>query len=446
MNKTIAALGTNELFYSENLICCSSQERRSLLDADIILYSPSFFSWRTYSSSEQLSGVSYMRFMDDIDHWQTEKKKAIQEGKTIFQFCSRSNPFTLNHGENNIEPFDPLAFFFPCSNYRIAHGEQIRYCGNKHILRSLWEEFKSYFFFNVLFEEKEFAGDAYFAPRKCSEVCGGIIKSSTNAHIVALPGIWLKDENHSNHWGYSDENIQLSIKFIECLINVDNALKASTSLTPPPTWINKFQTVAIEEGRARLKKIEEEETKIKQERINAEQTLESRKIFQNLLFEKGKPLEEGVKCALKLIGFKAESYQDSDSEFDVILNSEEGTFIGEIEGKDNRPLNVRKISQLMRNIAECLDKDTSSKLLKGILFGNAYRFKNPSERDEQFTPKCIKTAKQQEIALVRTIDLFRISQYLLQEKDDQTFATKCREIIIKAKGIVSFPPIPKPIK
>ena len=139
------------------------------------------------------------------------------------------------------------------------------------------------------------------------------------------------------------------------------------------------------------------------------------------------------------MGFTAESYKDSESEFDAVFSSPEGRFLGEAEGKDKSAINIDKLSQLERNLQEDFQRDDVNAYANGVLFGNAYRLQLPSERQDFFTEKCVTGALRAGISLVRTIDLFEIARYLKQSKDEE-FAQKCREAIFEYKGkIVVFP-------
>lgn len=140
-----------------------------------------------------------------------------------------------------------------------------------------------------------------------------------------------------------------------------------------------------------------------------------------------------------MIGFSAERYQDSDSEFDSVFKSDEGLFLGEAEGKDTKAIDVTKIRQLTTNIQEYYDK--FDEFPKGILFGNAFRFTNPNERGEFFTTKCLTMAKQFNITLIQTTDLFKITQHL-KENDDDLFKKLCRlKILETTNTVVKFPEI-----
>lgn len=147
---------------------------------------------------------------------------------------------------------------------------------------------------------------------------------------------------------------------------------------------------------------------------------------------------------LELLGYKAENYNDGILELDHIITSPDGDrFIGEAEGKDTSAINIDKFRQLAVNIQEDLQRDEVENSATGILFGNGFRLTKPSERAEQFTTKCINTAKSSNCVLVRTTDLFNVAKYAKESKDEN-FAKSCRDAIKNSVGkIVDFPTVPK---
>jgi hypothetical protein len=164
------------------------------------------------------------------------------------------------------------------------------------------------------------------------------------------------------------------------------------------------------------------------------------------LYEQGKPLEKAVLEGLQILGFSANPFTEGDSEFDVVFTSPEGRFIGEVEGKDNKAINIDKLSQLERNLQEDFAHEDVTEFAKGILFGNAERLTHPSKRREAFTDKVQTGAKRAGVGLVRTPDLFEPVRYL-RDQDDPEYAKSCREAIFNATGnIVVFPTPPVKVK
>ena len=148
---------------------------------------------------------------------------------------------------------------------------------------------------------------------------------------------------------------------------------------------------------------------------------------------------------MRLMGFKAENYRDSDSEYDAVLESPEGRCIGEVMGRDNRAIDNKKMAQLETNINEDFSRNGVSEPAKAVLFGNGYRQMQLAMRPtEQFTAKCVKMAERNRAALVRTCDLFEVAK-ALTDNPDEDFATKCRKAILATEGsVVVFPTPSRP--
>jgi hypothetical protein len=117
--------------------------------------------------------------------------------------------------------------------------------------------------------------------------------------------------------------------------------------------------------------------------------------------------------------------------------------IGESEGKDSSAIDITKFRQLETNINEDFSRDEVTAPAKGILFGNAFRFTAPNEREAQFTEKCTTNAARLGTALVQTTDLYKIIVHILDHPEDEAYKKACREALEGAHGkIVEFPPAP----
>jgi hypothetical protein len=84
--------------------------------------------------------------------------------------------------------------------------------------------------------------------------------------------------------------------------------------------------------------------------------LENEGGLRRLLFERGPQLEAAILESLRLWALWLRTIE-SDTEFDAVFSSEEGRFLGEAEGKDNKAINIDKLSQLERNIQEDYARD-----------------------------------------------------------------------------------------
>ena len=204
-----------------------------------------------------------------------------------------------------------------------------------------------------------------------------------------------------------------------------------------------FKTTGEKELSRRLLDIDERVETLQREREDVMTRLDDGGGLKRLLFEQGLALEEATLQAMRLLGFKASNYRDSESEFDAVLESPEGRIVGETEGKDRRPINIDKLRQLQSNLIEDLERDGVTDMATGMLFGNAYRLIPPSERSpDHFTAKVRQAAARSGIVLLRTSDLFDVARALADKPDDD-FAADCRKAIFAAVGgEVEFPAIP----
>ena len=221
-------------------------------------------------------------------------------------------------------------------------------------------------------------------------------------------------------------------------------MRAAAEITPEPVWATDPRFALGPEANLRIQLLEAER-RVEEAQKHKEEIADSLKaagVFRALLFEKGKPLESVIIEALRLIGFEAAPFNDSDSEFDVVFESAEGRLIGEAEGKDNKAVNIDKLRQLAMNIHEDLQREEVTSPAKPVLFGNGFRLQALHERPDPFTEKCHSAAATSSTALVFTPDLFAPIQYLITQPDAD-YSHKCRGAILSTVGRVTFPQVPK---
>lgn len=227
------------------------------------------------------------------------------------------------------------------------------------------------------------------------------------------------------------------------MIALDAALHSVGEVTPEPAWAadQKYSLAAERSLRVDLL---DAESQLELAQRNKEVIIEkllAAGLLRGLLYEKGRPLENAIIDALRILGFSAKPYKDGSSEFDVVFESAEGRLIGEAEGKDSKAINVDKLRQLAMNIHEDLQRDEVTTPAKGVLFGNGYRLVPPGEREVAFTEKCITAAQSSFTALVTTQDLFHAARYL-SDHEDASYAAECRKVILNSAGLTPLPEAP----
>jgi hypothetical protein len=446
MAKRILSVGFD--FPGGEAECIPFHSDQSLLDADLIVFEPRilrcYYSLRKHHGKPLLGQTESVEVIEDITHWQSELDIALDSGKTIILFLPKLEDFYFWSRK-------------PCDNYSFLPvvldqivpkgGREIRVAQDLKFLSTYWKEFAEYSVYEVYFES-EFE-DAILTTKTGNKVVGAI-KYIQEGTTILLPPIrydidaFTEYDEKEDVEVWTPEAIAFGKRLAACLAEIDDALRSGREATPPPEWA-KSSTYRLEKEsllEEKIKEITEQIEDLDNTRSQLTLELEREGKLRRLLYEKGALLQETILDALHLMGFKAETYQEAESEFDVVFTSPEGRFLGEVEGKDNKAINIDKLSQLERNLQEDFTREEVEEYAKGVLFGNAYRLRLPSERSKFFTKKCTSGAKRSKVALVRTPDLFEVAKYL-REHNAPAFAQKCREAIMQAEGeVVNFPKVP----
>ena len=317
------------------------------------------------------------------------------------------------------------------------------------LLREYWREFGGESKYQVYLQNLKRLRPLV-KTRHGDRVVGATYRYPGGGALIALPWLDMErkgfvDVGDDGNQVWTTEAMGWGERYLNSLESLDKAIKSHTHKTPAPQWAEDDSLRSTKEVALSMKLLEirSELSDLEHQRQQVELDLANAGSLKALLFEQGRPLEAAVVEAMRLLGFEANNFRDSDSEFDVVLECPEGRCIGEVEGRDRKAIDINKMRQLETNIHEDLDRKEVSEPAKAVLFGNACRFVPPSERPEHFTQKCIKAAQRTNTALIRTCDLFEVAKALV-DKPDPEFATACREAILKTSGEeVKFPTLPE---
>ncbi|HCA79055.1 MAG TPA: hypothetical protein DEP53_04905 [Bacteroidetes bacterium] len=428
---------------------------QSLLDADIVIFEPDEFD----SDSEKPSyDESYsFELKENTRHWRTELSTALEYGKTVFVVVRKYRLAKVHTGKQELKGSKVINYVEDYSNYAflpievppiIARGgSEIVYTGHP-AFANFWKDFNGYLKYESYFDGK--IKTPVFVTKTGERTIGGVFKVG-KGNLVFIPPIeydeekFTKHDTKNNKVFWTKEAVAFGNKLVNSLFEIDKVLRSDSQKTPPPNWIQEAAYSSEEEFQI----ISNIETLSKQlENLGGKKNallsdLEKVRQSKDLLFETGKRLENAVTNALRILGYSAENYNDGNLELDQVILSPEGDrFIGECEGKDTSAVNIDKFRQLEENIQSDLQRPEVKKPAIGILFGNGFRLTKPQERNEQFTAKCLTSAKRGTV-LVRTMDMYPLFQYLKKNKDED-FAKECRRAILTSVGgVVSFPAIPK---
>jgi len=229
-----------------------------------------------------------------------------------------------------------------------------------------------------------------------------------------------------------------SNKLIDVLIQCAKPIITRDFRTPEPEWAKDYSIPGEDEILEKIEKLQKSIEELEKDRDQLEVERESLSDLRALLYEQGKPLEEAVMRALRLMGFHAERLQKKDMENDTVLESPEGRALAEVEGKDNDAIRVGKFDQLTRVVDE--DFYEHGVYSEGVLIGNPYRFTLPDDRKDAFTDKVRIAAERKGFGLLTTVELFWAVIRILENPDDNDFKIACRKAVLEAKGKqITFP-------
>ena len=424
----------------------SINSEASLLDADIVLFHPTIDSFymdplRTYQGRPSLSEDSSFRVQKAVEHWRRELLDFLGAGRTVFVVLTDLREVYVRTGERQYSGTgrnrQTTAVVRPLSNYDLlpmstkvvgSRGTSMVLTPGENILREYWRQFGSDSNYRVYLERLD-AFRPLVVTSQGDRVVGGFLRTKSGGTLVVLP--WIDFEGDK--------------RYLESLVALNYAIVSQDQATPTPQWASDsiYATIQEAELSQRLLGTQKEIVELERTREDTEAQLTDAGWLKALLFEQGHPLEDAVLQAMHLMGFEASRYRDPTSEFDVVLECPEGRCIGEVEGRDNKAIDISKMRQLAMNIQEDFSRGEVQEMAKGVLFGNAYRLTPPPDRpDTHFTEKCATAAKSNRTALVRTYDLFEVAKSLV-DNPDGTFAAACRQAIFDASGQeVRFPAHP----
>ena len=420
----------------------------SMLDGDIIIFCPEMrYQYTTdgfFEGKPKLTETSSRQMQKNSEHWRKEMIEALKANKTVFVFLAEKEEYSIfirRDFSGTGRSRSPTNYFLSYDNYQCipldnftvtnVKGTKIQKPTDLSFL-SYFNAFQNELDYNLILEAKNITPllQTYSGTR----IVGGKINTK-EGNLVFMPypkhnaKSDFTEENKLGEECWSKKAMSWGNKLVSCLIDIDKALSSNTGKTPPPIWIaeKKFalkNEIALKNKIDTLEKQIEDLNKNLNSRLN---NLANETQIKDLLYEQGKPLENIVIKALKILGYQAEGYNDGTLELDQIIISPEGErFIGECEGKDNSAIDIKKFRQLADTIHEDYEREEIQTEAIGLLFGNPHRLLNPAARKDFFTKKCTQGAARRKIGLIKTTDLFNICKYLI-DNSDEDYKKECRK-------------------
>ena len=418
MTKTIFAFGMN-LPEVDGFVPMSLASERSMLDADIIAVEADlevFGTSGTYQGTPQMTEGASATYRETKVRWKAQIEAAHQSGKTIVFFLTKKQSRFYYTGEkkNMGTPGRPRMSVIVngCSNYdfipilptkiSIAEGTGFKATPDgTTLLGQYWDEYECISAYRCYFRPA--ADWKVLLTTKGGEHAVAAFLPVGAGRLLLLPDLtWTHLNEFWSQAGYDDEeqdwpeeHRQFTLRLRDLLVALDRRLRSSGDRTEAPEWTTAPEyrldsEVSIEANMLQLTERIEQLT-IDHAELSAQRFAEGG--LRDLLFETGPPLESAVRSALAVLGFKVEHFENDESEFDAIFVSAEGRFLGEVEGRDNKAIDVKKASQLHRNLSEDFSRDDVVEMATGVLFGNPFRLTPPQDREPSFTPKVVTFAQ-----------------------------------------------------
>jgi len=415
----------------------------SLTDYDVVIIDPtnvvsSFPDPSTDSSNRRFIGGQDAHYvLDIIQRRRSEVAALLNKGRLIVTFLDplfdvklTSKAFSSTIEINNYSwlPDDNRKRFV--NRLIQGTGTGLHLVHKSHLFSSYYSAFQKDLSFNAYVDIPIAAfdlGDAFIS--NSADLVLGFSFNISNGIVVFLPRFKFNEDNNR--------------KFVGVLLQIAKKHFGSDAKTPPPDWVNAFTVPGVNILDEKIRDVEKKISEIEAQKSEIEKERTNLNDYKSLLFEQGHVLEKKVIDALKLMGFIADTIPGENTDFDVILESEEGRAIAEIEGKDDSAIHKGKIDQLLSAINQ--DADQRDSFAKGILIGNHYRLKSLDQREEPFTKTVMNLAKQYHYALVTTVDLYNATMHFLQHPDAEDCKKTCRKAILESDGSVVKFPIPDEI-
>ncbi|MEO5684380.1 MAG: hypothetical protein ABIQ88_17195 [Chitinophagaceae bacterium] len=464
MNKQLLTVGYEIPGFTDNNV--DFHGKFSLMDADLVLVSPDSIGpigdWVSFSAGGGCYNVDPSKqFEEKLSRFKKEIQDLLIAGKCIFILLSSKKEYSLaqnvttpRKGQHTYNTKTANNYdFLPISigTLTTANGKHLNFTG--YSIFSLFHKNFSNKLEYQLYIENAKAAQIIYTGKDNKKILGGVYRVGLG-HMVVLPMVAFneteftetkKTSDGKENYYWNKKGLAFGNNLVNCLLDIDDKLTNDSKKTVTPNWISKnlysikkeiIIKDLINSNLGKVAKIEQENDKLKIEL--AEETR-----LKDLLYENGTPLESAVIKALIILGYQAENYDDGELEMDqVILSPEKHRYIGECEGKDSKDIDITKFRQLQDALNADFSRDEIEEKAFGILFGNAERLVDPEKRKLDFTTKCKSGAAREKIALIKTIDLFRIAKYLIENPDEQ-FRIACRNAIHENLGkIVIFPKIP----
>jgi hypothetical protein len=201
-----------------------------------------------------------------------------------------------------------------------------------------------------------------------------------------------------------------------------------------PVWVKNLESDldAINPFTAELKRLDKEISSLESERILLLEKIEETMRLVDLLVETDLDLADATRVALGILGFEIQEIVPGKGEgmFEAVFNGDRiRRAIVKSASCDHGPIRAHELSDLIEKI----ESSSFQVKPKGILVGNSWRLKAPTEREIWFDMECLDDARKHDICLVPSSELYSAACHCLVKKGsnviDEMASSLCRNLI-----------------
>lgn len=413
----------------------------SLLDADLLLYSPNAVmhvlrdtQYHTSSTGRKIiDDDNWRRARGQIVRWSEEISQLLAAGKIVVCFFEPPQSlYATRHSPSGGLVVESQTGYdvFTSPPTRLerdltaAEGREITVGVPSHFAMPYYRSLRDTLFYQVYLKNMAVRGEQPFLFTKTGQVVA-LSRQEGPGTLLFLPPP-----------GFAVRDTALAV-----LVQIARARLPHCEATTPPAWATGIYVPGEREAQDAVNSARAAADAAQEELLAASKRLHAVQSLRGLLFETGSALEALAQRAFELLGFAAAPFRANDLEHDLVLSAEEGRALVEIEGKDKDAVHIDKLDQLSRVVDE--DFNLHGSYSEGILLGNPHRLIEPSKRPPPFTDKVLAAAARKHFVLLTTSELFLAARCVLLEPENVDLKREYRRAIFASAGSVAALPHPR---
>lgn len=360
---------------------------------------------------------------DQLKRRAAETRRLLEYGGTVIVFA---RPNEVEGGLFGFEGCDryawlpaPAGLSWGTPYLRAAEGKTVRIVAEDHPVAGLLREHRKEVSYRATFDDRraELRSAGRVLAAGGSDVPIAMEFPMFGGRIVFLPAFTADTVGNSRS------------AIASAIVDALHRLAGSTTQKEAPYWVRTIGVPGLEQAEAELETADAAAAESEAHAATARAQHDAIERHRRLLWEDGKPFEQAVTEALRLLGFGVTGGAGEP----LSLTSEGKEALLEAESSREQVVEWPYI-RLQRRLEERLLR--SSEQIKGAVVANGHRDKSPDNREEQFTSALRIACENYQYTLLSSETLFALVQRALGGADEAAL-TGMRRRIMGAAGLVS---------